>query len=69
MAFHSKDGWWFERESHTGHVIVYRYSGPQDHDGFRIIFTPQEWASIVASVSREGENQVSWQAALERQMP
>ena len=60
MAFHWKDGWHFERITEPnperyGWVRVYHIpdgSGVADVD---IEIEPNSWASIVASVSPEGE--------------
>ena len=70
-SFHAKDGWWFERSMAGGHVIVTKKTenGEPVADYALVVFTPQEWASIVATVSREGENIDTWQAALDRQLP
>lgn len=54
--FHSKDGWFFSRLE-NGSVAVEKRLTAKETSGLReyIVFTPEEWASIVASVSKTGE--------------
>lgn len=67
MAFHVRDGWWFERLPDGSVLMIYRLRVLGDL--VRMTFTPFEWASIVASMSRAGETHETWQAALDRQIP
>lgn len=58
MAFHARDGWYFERvdDVRPGLVAI-------THPGGEISFDADTWASIVASVSAVGENAESFKAA------
>jgi len=72
MAFHVRDGWWFERLPDGSvlmtHSLRFLKFGKLV-EMVRVHFTPYEWASIVSTMSREGETQATWQAALDRQLP
>ncbi len=54
MAFHWRDGLFFERLT-GGTVRVFRQQPEQEAQEVALI-PPSEWASIVASVSERGEN-------------
>ena len=58
-AFHWRDGWFFQRTK-LGAVLVTVPNG----QGQKVI-PPNEWASIVAHVSRQGENGESFKQALD----
>lgn len=62
-GFHAKDGWYFERQD-DGSVKV---SAAVDRSTEVITLGPSTWASIVASMSAEGETSQSYQRALAAQ--
>jgi hypothetical protein len=61
MAFHWKEGWYFERitdpnPEYYGWVRIYHHpAAGQDSVGVSLLIEPHSWASIVASVCPEGE--------------
>lgn len=60
MAFHWKDGWYFERISEPnpekyGWVRIYHINHGEQVADVDIEIEPNSWASIVASVGPEGE--------------
>lgn len=57
-AFHAHSGWTFQRLP-FGHVSVAPNSAAQ-----AVSFTPETWASIVASLGKGGETNANWRAAL-----
>lgn len=61
MAFHWKDNWYFERRD-NGVVRIYHLGerGIADED---IEIDADSWASIMASVSAQGETAESFQEA------
>lgn len=59
MAFHTHDGWEFERTADGGVVIT----GPAG-SGIRHELMASEWASVVASVSALGESGGRYYVAL-----
>jgi hypothetical protein len=63
-AFHSKDGWWWDRleNGDVGVTITGLTSNPEVIDA-QIVFNPDTWASIVSSVSASGDNAETWGAA------
>lgn len=71
MAFHWKHGWYFSRLS-DGSVEVRNhgdYNKPDPNhaagDGrTTLVIPPEEWASIVASVSKSGETSESYHGTL-----
>jgi len=64
--FHCKDGWFFERYPKGGVAIIKRESAnEQSPIVASIICTPEEWASVVASVSARGEGNRRWYVALD----
>ena len=68
MAFHYKDNWYFDRLS-DGSVQIYR--GTHDISGFPLYpstslileIDADSWCSIIASVSKDGENARTWELA------
>jgi hypothetical protein len=63
--FHCKDGWFFERYPKGGVAIIKRADAKEQSPVVAsIIITPEEWASIVASVSVGSEFNGRWQQAL-----
>lgn len=61
-GFHWRDQWFFKRMP-GGHVrITHAEVG---HEVTQILVPPLEWASIVASVSPEGESGDTWKQAAE----
>lgn len=64
--FHWKDGWFFERMSNGAVMITKRKDGGMESPIVtREIIPPEEWASVVASVSLGGENDRRWFKALD----
>ncbi len=74
--FHSNNGLCFERLEDGGVEVTRRIFGLSDDPGLaspspvavvdhRWRMTASEWASVVASVSQEGETTTTWKAALE----
>ena len=58
MAFHWKDGWYFERLTMLARyrwVRIYHVDPEQQIADVDIEIDPDSWASIMASVSRLGE--------------
>jgi hypothetical protein len=68
-VFHSRDGFYFERQDNGAVSIVIRESG---HSGALILrqvtLPSNEWASVVASMTAEGENRRSWKRAVQAQV-
>ena len=62
-GFHNRDGWYFARISDDGQVRIRKRATARDDAGIvaEIVIPENEWASIVASVSRGGETGASWQ--------
>lgn len=60
-AFHSKDGWWWERlaDGSVGVTLTGLTANPDVIDA-QVVFDPDTWASIVAFVSATGDNQETW---------
>ena len=63
MAFHFKDGWYFERIA-DGVVRIQQVSDETVVNA-RIDIDPNSWASIIATVSAAGETAESFQVAQE----
>lgn len=65
-GFHAKDGWYFERNTGTGGVIITKRGAAAFGEPIveQLHVEADTWASIVASVSREGETARTWQEAL-----
>jgi hypothetical protein len=65
-AFHWTDGWYFKRQP-DGSVRIMRPSmssvSAMEYLQIDIVIPPNEWASIICSVSAEGENGDRWNAA------
>ena len=54
--FHAKKGWFFVRNENDSVTIFKRKEAKEDAPVVSYgNFTPEEWASIVASVSKTGE--------------
>ncbi len=63
--FHLKDGWWFTRTTGGSVNIVKRKDASDNAEVIAAILIPwNEWASIVATVSRDGENHYGWYEAV-----
>jgi len=70
MAFHAQDGWFFERNDNgsvTMSLKVY-YGDDLCDTRSETTFEPSLWASVVASVSKEGETKDTWEKALAAQV-
>lgn len=67
MAFHLKDGWFFERiEQDCGVRIYHQLPGmPVDCE---VVTDAFGWASVVASMSSRGETSETFGAALKAQL-
>lgn len=66
MSFHLKDGIFFERNSLGLVTLTIKESAHVDAPTLRTVpIPPHEWASVLASVSRDGETGESYQAALD----
>lgn len=67
--FHARDGQFFERQDDGSVRILSRETG---HGGAAILkdvtLGPSEWASVVASMSLEGEDGETWRLALRAQV-
>lgn len=64
--FHAKAGWFFERRLGGSVVIVRRRTANENSQIVaEIILSPNEWASVVASVSSGGEFNGRWKQALD----
>jgi len=68
MAFHWKDNWFFERRE-DGSVRIYHEDLEADQEGGLVEYDvcldidADSWASIIASVSAQGETAKSFQEA------
>lgn len=62
-GFHSKDGWYWERTPEDG--VLIQLETPQGNIIAEHRLTAEAWASIVASVSRRGEESGRFYEALE----
>jgi hypothetical protein len=63
-GFHNRDGWFFRRDSDEGHVRLWKVRwehGAPVLEAGPLVIPENEWASMVASVSRGGETGASWQ--------
>lgn len=56
-GFHWRDGWWFKRFNNGG--VQVRYSIPVGSAVLKgtLVIPPNEWVSIVASMTRAGESE------------
>ncbi|HWB36633.1 MAG TPA: hypothetical protein VHA75_11475, partial [Rugosimonospora sp.] len=61
-GFHAHSGWYFRRNS-DGTVTIYADATEDGHPR-EVTFEPSTWASIVASVSSEGETSATYREAL-----
>jgi hypothetical protein len=63
--FHAKDGLFFEGDR-DGNVVVELHdkASYEATQISRIELTPNEWASVVASVSKRGETSATWNEAM-----
>lgn len=62
--FHLRDGFTYERVGETGDVRLRLRANHGGNDVVREVTVPEnEWASVVASVCKAGEDAVTWQAA------
>jgi hypothetical protein len=67
-VFHSKDGWFFERAA-NGAVHIVKTDGKVGGPTLaEVALTAETWASVVASVSEQGETRETWMQALEFHM-
>lgn len=67
--FHAKAGWFFERYPNGSVAIVRRETANEKSKIVaEIILSPNEWASVVASVSVNGEADRRWYTALDFHM-
>lgn len=64
-GFHAKDGWYFERQD-DGSVKI---SAAVARSTETITLGPSTWASIIASLSAEGETSQTYGQALAAQVP
>lgn len=62
-TFHYRDGWYWGRSA-AGDVELYRSLADRDLE-LVLMIDEASWASIVCSVSAEGETGERWQAARE----
>lgn len=62
-GFHWRDGWYFIREADGSVHAVWRRSPHGEYFDADITIPPDEWASIVCSVSAAGETSDRWHAA------
>jgi hypothetical protein len=64
--FHWKDGWFFERLPNGSVMITKRKDGGLESPIItREVIPPEEWASVVASVSKHGDFNPYYQQALD----
>lgn len=71
MAFHSRDGLYFARSTDGGVIVTIEVPVRDGMGGFadqtavlhRIELPENEWGSVVAHVSRNGETSETWQQA------
>lgn len=68
--FHAHNGWFFRRVPENGNVVIERHKTADENSPLiaACFFTPEMWASIVASVSIKGEADMRWYAALDFHM-
>lgn len=63
-GFHTHDGWYWRRRSDGSVAIIVTESAKDGAPIVREHYLPEnEWASVVASVSRDGETHDRWMAA------
>lgn len=68
-GFHYKDGWMFLRLNDGSVRIAKIDQWAPIYGSVWMEIDPHSWASIVASMSKEGETSETYYAALERQLP
>lgn len=64
QCFHWRDGWYFRRLEDGSVRIMYRDHPSSEFLAVDVTIPSPEWASIVCSVSREGETVQRWEEAL-----
>jgi hypothetical protein len=64
-CFHLRDGWYFRREENGAVRIMHRETPTSHYLSTDLTIPAEGWASIVCSVSIDGETGERWQAALE----
>ena len=65
--FHAHSGWYFKRLDDGSVEVTHRKNGPGFGDGEiidSVVFDASSWASVVSSVSKEGETGERFYAAL-----
>ncbi len=62
-AFHWRDGWFFARNDDASVRVMHRNSPQSDWFAVDITIPAAEWASIVCSVSADGETSERWDVA------
>lgn len=68
-GFHWQDGLFFTR-LRDGSVRIRKFTGPPYVDPtLEVVIPPNEWASIVASMSATGETYETWRMAYNAQLP
>jgi hypothetical protein len=68
MAFHSRDGLFFERNDEDASVRVYFKPPLNLFPVAEVTLDASTWASVVASMSDAGESWETWANALEAQV-
>ena len=64
--FHAKEGWFFTRLSNGEVRVEHREDAKETSPVVsKVTFTPEAWASIVASISIKGEADRRWYTALD----
>lgn len=64
IGFHAKENWFFRRLP-NGSVEIAKSAGMPDHgiNRFSVVLAENEWASVVCSVSKDGETHERWMLA------
>lgn len=66
--FHSRDGLFFERHPNAGvRVRIASYETGHEETIKEVFLEPNEWASVVASMSAAGESFDTWDKAMKAQ--
>lgn len=63
QCFHWKNGWYFKRLEDGSVRIMHRDKPDSDYLSTNLVISPSEWASIICSVSRDGETPERWGSA------
>lgn len=65
--FHVQDGWFFEKDIANGSVRIVKRENAQEDSPVvaEIMLDKYSWASIIASLSKEGETTEKWDEAQE----